>query len=44
MTTNHDPFKNEIAKIVFNQLNNMSIELGIEFQLKTHDIYNLLFI
>jgi arginyl-tRNA synthetase len=42
MTTLHDPFKNEISKIVHNELKAMSKELGIEFSLKIRDIYNLL--
>ena len=42
MTTLHDPFKNEISEIVYNELKNMSKELGTDFSLKTSDIYNLL--
>ncbi len=42
MTTSHDPFKNEISELVYNELKLMSKELGIEFSLNTNDIYNML--
>ncbi|APJ03533.1 arginine--tRNA ligase [Silvanigrella aquatica] len=42
MTTSHDPFKNEIAKIVYQELMNISQNFSIAFSLKEHEIYNLL--
>ncbi|WGL59576.1 arginine--tRNA ligase [Pigmentibacter sp. JX0631] len=42
MTTMHDPFKQEIAELIYNELIIISSELNVEFQTKQEDIYKML--
>lgn len=42
MTTMHDPFKQEIAELIHNELVGLSKENNLEFHLKSEDIYQLL--